>query len=229
MIEISTSSRWRRGFPGAHIGILLIGNVDNTKRLTPLDELKKEVVSSLRSNYAGCSRAELLELEVLQAYKSYYKKFDKTYHLQLQLESILHKGKSLPNVNPLVDANFAAEMDSLLLTAGHDADCLCSPVTIDVSSGMEKYILMNGSEKALKANDMMMTDSKGVVCTIIYGQDQRTLISPKTRRALYVTYAPFGVEEAAVTAHMDIIKKNVLLFAPDAEVEYMQVHTADMG
>jgi len=229
MIEVAVSNQWRKGFSGAHIGMLLIGNVDNKKRPTPLDDLKKEVVSSLRSKYAGYSRADLLELEVLQAYKSYYKKFDETYHLQLQLESILHKGKSLPNVSPLVDANFAAEMDSLLLTAGHDADCLWSPVTIDVSSGSEEFIQMNGSKKTLKANDMMMTDSKGVVCTIIYGQDQRTPISPKTRRALFVTYVPSGVEELAVTTHLDKVKKNVFLFAPDAEVEYQQVHKADMS
>ena len=227
MIEIAVSEQWRQVFPGAHIGMLLMGNVDNAKRPTPLDELKKEVVSSLRNKYAGYSRTDLLELEVLRAYKAYYKKFDKTYHVQLQLESILHKGKSLPNVNPLVDANFAAEMESLLLTAGHDADFLCPPVTIDVSSGNEEFIQMNGDKKTLKANDMMMTDSKGVVCTVIYGQDQRTPISTKTRRALYVTYVPAGIERSTVATHLDTIKRNILLFAPDAEVEYQHVHTTD--
>jgi len=55
--------------------------VDNTKRPTPLEELKKNIVFSLRSKYAGYSRADLLELELLQTYKSYYKKFDKTYNI----------------------------------------------------------------------------------------------------------------------------------------------------
>jgi DNA/RNA-binding domain of Phe-tRNA-synthetase-like protein len=227
MIEIAVSSRWRKRFPGAYIGMLLIGNVDNTERATSLDKLKKEVVSALRNKYAGYDREKLLELEVLQAYKSYYKKFGKTFHLQLQLESILLKGKSLPNVNPLVDANFAAEMDSLLLTAGHDADRLCSPVTIDVSNGSEELIQMNGGKKTLKTNDMMMTDSEGVVCTIIYGQDRRTLITPDTRRALYVTYVPAGLDELAIIAHLNTLKNNVLSFAPDAVVEYQQVHAAN--
>ena len=71
-----------------------------------------------------------------------------------------------------------------------------------------------------------MTDSKGVVCTFIYGQDQRTPISPHTRRALYVTYVPPGIETESVTTHLDTIRKNVILFAPDAEVEYQKVHTA---
>ena len=135
MIEIAVSNQWKQAFSGAHIGMLLMGNVDNTKRPSPLDELKKNIVSSLRSKYEGCSRADLLETEVLKIYKSYYKNFGKTYHIQLQLESILYKGKSLPNVSPLVDANFAAEMETFLLTAGHDADRLCSSVTIDLSRG----------------------------------------------------------------------------------------------
>ena len=227
MLEIAVSDEWKQAFPGAHIGMLLMGSVDNTKRPTPLDKLKKDVVSSLRSKYAGYSRADLLELEVLRAYKSYYKQFDKTYHIQLQVESILHKGRSLPNVSPLVDANFAAEMETFLLTAGHDVDCLGSPVTIDVSRGTEEFVQMNGSKKTLKANDMMMTDTKGVVCTVIYGQDQRTPISPKTQHVLYVTYVPTGIEAITVAAHLDTIKRNVLLFAPDAEVEYQQVHTAE--
>jgi len=113
MIDIAVSNQWGQTFPGAHIGILLMGNVDNRKRSTPLDEQKKDLVSSLRSKYEGYSRADLLETKVLRAYKAYYRNFGKTYHIQLQLESILHKGKSLPNVSPLVDANFAAERGRL--------------------------------------------------------------------------------------------------------------------
>ncbi|MDA3789989.1 MAG: hypothetical protein PF503_16020 [Desulfobacula sp.] len=41
MIEIAVSNQWKQAFAGAHIGMLLMGNVDNTKRPTPLDELKK--------------------------------------------------------------------------------------------------------------------------------------------------------------------------------------------
>ena len=225
-MEIIISDNWNERFPGAHIGLLLIGNVDNTGRPVTLEKMKEEVVSSLRSKYSGYGRKELLELEPLKAYKSYYKKFDKTYHVQLQLESIINKGKSLPNVSSLVDVNFAAEVVSLLLTAGHDADCLRLPVRIDVSNGSEEFTQLTGNEKTLKADDMIMTDSSGVVCSVIYGQDQRTQITQNTRRALYVTYVPAGIDEPAVDAHLSLIEKNVLHFAPDALVEYRQVHAA---
>lgn len=226
MINVNISEKWRNKFPGSHIGILLIGNVDNSKRVTLLDKRKKEIESRVREKFAGYSRRDLLELEVLKAYKKYYKQFNKTYHVLLQLESVVHKNKSLPNINPLVDAYFASEMDTFLLTAGHDADLLEGAIIIDVTSGTERFTQMNGNSRILKADDMMMKDEKGVVCTIIYGQDQRTPISPKTKRALYVAYVPEGITRTAVISHLDTIKDNVLFFAPKANVEYEKVHSA---
>lgn len=226
MFEASVTNGWEESFPGAHIGMLLMGRVDNSKRAKILDEHKVEVARILRAEYAGFGRKELLELDILKAYKDYYKKFNKTYHVQLQLESVLLKGKSLPNVNPLVDANFAAELESLILTAGHDADLLIEPVKIDVSTGSEVFEQLNGEHKTLKANDMIMTDAKGVVCSVIYGQDRRTPISPKTRRALYVAYVPPGIEAEQVHMHLEGIKSNVALFAPQAQVEYQEVYSA---
>ena len=197
-----------------------MGNVDNSRRATPLDAHKRRIEARQRERLAGFSRSELLALDVLKAYKRYYKKFNKTYHVLLQLESIVHKGKNLPNVNPLVDANFTAEIETLLLTAGHDADRLKGPVTIGVSKGSETFVQMNGSPKDLKAGDMIMADQKGVVCTVIYGQDRRTPITPQTRRALYVTYVPAGIDRGIVEHHNATIKANVRLFAPTAEILY---------
>ena len=131
MLQIDVAERWHTTFPEAHVGILLVGNVDNTPRATRLDQQKQAIEARLRQRFAGASRADLLKLNALQAYRTYYKKFGKTYHVQLQLESVVHSGKSLPNVSPLVDANFAAELETLVLTAGHDADLRAGPAQHD--------------------------------------------------------------------------------------------------
>jgi len=112
------------------------------------------------------------------------------------------------------------------LTASHDADKLAPPVTIDASTGRETLPMMNGERKQIKANDMMMTDAGGVVCTIIYGQDLRTPVTVDTRRVLYVTYAPAGITRTAVVTHHDTLLRNVRLFAPDAEVGHQAIITA---
>jgi DNA/RNA-binding domain of Phe-tRNA-synthetase-like protein len=226
MVDIHFDPKWSATFPGAQIGLLLIGKVDNARRPTPLEDHKRRIEASLRAKYAAYDRPALLGTAVLGAYRDYYKTFNKTYHVLLQLESIVFKGKTLPRVNPLVDANFAAEMETLLLSAGHDADRLAWPVTIDASEGTETFVQMNGSRKTIKARDMIMKDQKEVVCTVIYGQDQRTPISPETRRALYVTYVPSGIDRSVVDRHLETIQTNIRLFAPAAAVEHISVHQA---
>jgi len=46
----------------------------------------------------------------MAAFAQYYKRFDKTYHVLQQVESIALKGKHLPSMSPLVDSNLIAEM-----------------------------------------------------------------------------------------------------------------------
>lgn len=225
-MQIDMTDRWHETFPGAHIGVLLVGDVDNTTRVTSLDDRKREVEGRLREGYAGVSRAELLELPVLKAYNSFYRAFGNTYHVQLQLESVVHKNKPLPSVSPLVDANFVAELQTLVLTAGHDAARLYEPLTVDAAQGSETLVQMSGAKKMLKPGDMMMSDSRGIICTILYGQDDRTPISPGTRRALYVAYAPAGVPVGTLEVQLTTIYDNIRLFAPDAEVEQLGVYSA---
>ena len=125
-----------------------------------------------------------------------------------------------------MDACFAAELDTLILTASHDADKLVWPVEIDISHGDEQLMQLSGAEKTAKEGDMMMRDAQSVVCTVTYGPDRRTAISPRTTRALYVAYVPPGIPTEKVYAHLEVIKSNVLLFAPQAEVGCLQVHSA---
>lgn len=224
--DVEVTPQWHQAYPGAHIGLLLVSGVDNSKRPTPLDEHKRQLVTSIRQRYQGHDRSQLLQLDELQAYRSYYKRFGNTYHVQLQLESILFKGKSLPRVSPLVDACFAAEMETLILTASHDAESLEWPVAIDAATGIEEILQLSGALKTVKAGDMLMRDSLSVVCSVIYGQDRRTAITPSTSRALFVAYVPAGIPAHSVDAHLEKIKSNVLLFAPQAEVGYLRVHSA---
>jgi DNA/RNA-binding domain of Phe-tRNA-synthetase-like protein len=218
MLTVTATYEWERAHPGAHIGLLEISGLDNTRRPTALDEEKRRVEQRLREKYAGYSRHEFLALPVMAAYESYYKRFDKTYHVQLQLESVVLKGKILPHVSPLVDANFAAELETLVLTAGHDVDCLQPPVIIDVSLPDDEMTQMSGARKRLRPGDMVMRDALGITCTIIYGQDNRSPITEQTSHVLYVAYAPAGVGAADVQAQLATIEGNIRLFASSCSV-----------
>jgi DNA/RNA-binding domain of Phe-tRNA-synthetase-like protein len=217
------SAAWRAAFPGAHAGVLVLRDVFNPPSSADLAREKEALEEQSRLRYAGLARSDLEALPVLQAYEAYYKRFKKTYHVQLQLESIAFKGKTIPNVAALVEAMFMAEIKNLLLTAGHDLDALHLPVVLDVSSGQESCTLLRGETKQLKAGDMMISDGEGVISSVIYGPDQRTQIRPSTRHVMFTVYAPPGIAEEVIHAHLQDITGYVRLVAPDARVEMLTV------
>jgi DNA/RNA-binding domain of Phe-tRNA-synthetase-like protein len=220
------SDHWKTVYPDAHVGVLVMRDVRNPSSHAELEQRKVALEHDLRSRYAAQDRAALTQLPLLQAYAAYYCRFKKTYHVQLQLESIVFKGKSIPSVAALVEAMFMAEIKNLLLTAGHDLDLLQLPLTLDVSRGAEYYIVLRGQAQELKAEDMFIRDGTGVISSIIYGPDQRTSINAQTHNAAFTVYAPGGIAEEAVLAHLQDLRQNVLLIAPGAQADLLQVYGA---
>jgi DNA/RNA-binding domain of Phe-tRNA-synthetase-like protein len=221
MFEVTEA--WKIAFPGAHAGVLVMQNVLNPAGHAGLEQRKEALVNELRAIYGRLDRGQLASLPALRVYDAYYKRFKKTYHVQLQLESIAFKGKSLPSVAALVEAMFMAEVKNMLLTAGHDLDALQLPARLDVTRGDEVYTLMRGQPQQVKPGDMMISDGIGIMSNIIYGPDQRTQIQPGTRNVIYTTYAPAGIGEQAVSEHLRDIREYVRLFAPDAKTEMFQI------
>ncbi|MFZ1041567.1 MAG: phenylalanine--tRNA ligase beta subunit-related protein [Anaerolineales bacterium] len=221
------SDLWKTTYPTAHAGLLVMREVINPPHHAELEKRKAALEEELRARFAGQDRAALLSHPILQAYDAYYRQFKKTYHVQLQLESILFKGKSIPSVAALVEAMFMAEVDTLLLTAGHDLDTLHLPLILDAAQGTESYTLLRGKLQTPKAGDMLMRDSEGIISSIIYGPDQRTQITAQTRNVIFTTYAPSEVSEEAVTNDLHEIQRNVELIAPNSTVELLRVFSAN--
>lgn len=217
------SDAWRAMYPGASQGVLVMRGVVNPERHADLDRRKAELEDELRARFAGYDRAAFGALPSIRPYVGYYAKFKKTYHVQLQLESVVLKGKSLPRAAALVEAMFMAELKHHLLTAGHDLDALRQPLRLDVASGGERYILLSGKEDTLKPNDMFMADAEGVTSSIVYGPDRRTRITPDTRHVLFTVYAPPGITPPALQQHLDDIQASVRLVSPEAHTEQMLI------
>jgi DNA/RNA-binding domain of Phe-tRNA-synthetase-like protein len=220
------SADWKTAFPEAHAGVLVMHAVENPLHHEGLEAQKILLEKQLRERYSGQDRSEIVKQPILQAYEAYYRRFKKTYHVQLQLESIVFKAKSIPSVAALVEAMFMAEVNNLLLTAGHDLDALQLPVTLDVSAGGERYILMRGQQQELKPGDMIMADRAGIISSILYGPDQRTQIRAHTQKVMFTVYAPPGIEEQGIINHLQEIQHNVLLVAPCAQVAMLKVFAA---
>ena len=223
----TVSESWRGAYPEGVVGILAMRHLANPEHTSALERQKEQLENLLRSRFSNYDRRTLKALPVIDVYNGYYKRFKKTYHVLLQLESVVIKGKSIPRALPLVEAMFMAELKNQLLTAGHDREALQPPVTIDVAEGSERYVRINGQEQQLKPGDMMIADSQGIISSVVYGPDQRSRITSETRRAFFTVYGPPGIANETVHEHLQDIKEYVLLVAPKAEVELLKVYCAE--
>ena len=220
---INISQNLGAAFPSVHVGILVLRGVENTTAHPALEARKRKLEDDLRSQFKDKNVQDLEKTPPLPAYTAYYKRFDKTYHVLGQLKSIIYKDKSIPSVSSLVESMFIAELKNGLLTAGHDLDRVEGAISINVSTGDERYNVMRGVDQQLKSGDMYIADTQGILSSIIYGPDQRTQITPQTKNVLFTIYAPDGIGPSEVGKHLADIRDLILLVTPDAKVDMLQV------
>ena len=223
---LTLTEAWKTAYPTASVGILVMCGAANPAACPALQARKAALEAELRARFAGKSRDDVKALPEIQAYAAYYKRFKKTYHVQLQLESVAFKDKSIPSVSALVETMFMGEPKNFLLTAVHDLDLVQPPVRIDVADGSEGYVTMSGQSQALKPGDMFIADAVGVLSSIIYGPDARTQVTPDTRNVLFTVYAPEGIPSEAVRRHLEDMRDFVHLIASEAETLELKTYAA---
>ena len=220
-------TRWKDATPGTSAGILVVRNAPNGPVGASVEAFRTETEESLRARCGSMDRTALRELPVYREYAAYYRRFDKSYHVLMQLESIVLKGKHVPKVSNLVTAMFAAELSSGVLTAGHDLDLLDLPLDVSLASPDEAYALL-GKEtlQNMKDGDLRVADRRGVIGSILYGPDDRSPIGPETKNVLYLVYGVPGVSRDAIREHLERLWERVSSLSPNAVKECLDILTA---
>jgi DNA/RNA-binding domain of Phe-tRNA-synthetase-like protein len=144
---------WRSTFPGAVVGALVMRGIHNPEHNVALEAAKRRLEQDLRAGADGPDADR-----IPRAYRDYYRARGSTYHVKAQRESVARKGRPIPRRAALVEAMFMAELKNLILTAGHDLDAVTPPVRVDVTTGKDRYVQLNGVQAVLKRGDMMMVD-----------------------------------------------------------------------
>jgi DNA/RNA-binding domain of Phe-tRNA-synthetase-like protein len=215
---------WYTTFPNAYAGTLLMQQVRNPPSEAALDRQLEPLAADLRRRFEGYDRARLAELPTIAAYQRHYRAFGQTYHVLRQVESVVLKGKPLASPGGvLVSAMFAAEIESHVLTAGHDADAVVEPLVVDCSQPGDQFVGIGGRDIAPRPGDMLMRDGVGIISAVLYGPDERTRLQPSTTRALFVAYAPAGVGRDVLQAHLERIAALVNVGIPAAEVAQLTI------
>jgi len=225
-MEFLVAQAWKQACPGAAVGLLAMSQIRNEAANSALEERSQALAAELQRRYAGWDRAALRATPILAAYHAYYRRFEKTYHVLLQLESVALKGQPIGGTGSLVRAMLMAELDTLLLTAGHDRKKLRGPAGIHLATGDERYTRLGGQEQALKKGDMFIADTLGVLSSILYGPDDRSRIAADTHEVLYTVYAVPGISPERLLAHLAGLEALVRLASPQAVTDSIRVETA---
>ena len=222
-MTINISSKWEAQQPEASVGLLILTNVPNIADHPELSKAKQELEKELRKRYAGLDRISLREEPTMAAYDAFYRPFRKTYHVQLQLESVVLKDKPIFSPSALVVSMFMSELKTGLLTAAHDLSRLELPLLADVASGGESYQKLDGSQQELKPGDLFIRDQQGILSSVIYGPDQRTQIQMDTDQAAFTTYAPPGITPGQVKDQLELLEEYVRIFAPGVVRDHLVI------
>lgn len=222
-MEFSASSEWLLQYPKATAALMVVDGVRNPGRAEALEPRLESIERDLRTRFAGFDRSALRATPPFNAYDRYYRQFGQNYHVLHQVESVAFKGKAIPRRAALIEAAFAEELESGLLTAMHDADAIGELIVVDVATGAETVTLANGSAAVLKPGDMYMRDEHSVLTSVILGPTAYGLVRPSTERVAVCVYAPVGIGAAAVARHLDAIASNVRALSEQATVQFLAV------
>ncbi len=213
---ITLSESWKMKQPLARVGLLWLDGVLNHRSHPDLTAAREKLEKELGNQYGKLDRKGLRQLPVFSAYDSFYRGFKKTYHVQLQLESVAFQGKSINSPSALVECMFLAELKTGLLTAGHDFAALVPPLVADIAHGTESFQRMDGTTQQLKEGDLYISDGEGILSSVIYGPDHRTRITENTRKVIYTTYGPPGISADQIREELILLEGYVKLLAPSA-------------
>jgi len=202
---------------------MLVTGVANPATAPALETRIESIEQGLRERYSGLDRAAIRALPPFDAYDRFYKQFGQNYHVLHQVESVAVKGKPIPRRAALVEAAFAEELQSGLLTAMHDADAIGPTIVTDAATGAETYTLYNGKEAVLDPDDMFMRDEQGILTSVIKGPAAYGLVTPETTSVAVCIYAPVGIGKDPVRTHLEAIAENMRTVAATAEVQLLEV------
>lgn len=189
-------------YPELSAGIMVISNIKNTYLNNKMEAESRVLENTIRKTYEGYDRKYLTSMEVMSGYHSYYKKFTKTYHVLLQLESIAFRNKQIPQVSPIVQSMFMGELKNHFLTSVHDFSYVEKPLELGCSNGTEEFTLFNGEKKMLKKEDLYIRDQKTIISAVLYGMNETTKVTETTSSALYTVYVPFKTPRGKIEEHL---------------------------
>lgn len=217
-MHVDISDSLAKAFPDLKVSTVEVKNLENKKIDEALELEKRKLEDNIRKEYG-----KFQDFEVIKKYNQFFKKFGKIYPISYQIKSIL-EGKSFPSQYTVVEAMFMAELKNMFLTAGHDLDLVKGSLKTKITNGSESYVNISGRELNLKPSDITTEDESGIISSVLYGPDRRTMITEKTRNFLFFSYYPLGEDDEKIRNHFEDILKYIEIFDTGFERSEIEIH-----
>jgi DNA/RNA-binding domain of Phe-tRNA-synthetase-like protein len=222
-MDIALTPEFRAAFPDGIFGALIARQCPNRPRAVRLEEAKRAVEARLRERFPG----EAIDADpVARAYAGYFKRAGTRYPVVHQAKTVVG-GRPIESPSALVEAMFAAEVGSLVLTSGHDLEALEGPLRVDIARDGDTYTKINGKPQSLRPGDMVVRDGAGIIACVLYGPDDRTRLRLESSAALFGAWCPVGLGAALAEAHLASLAGLLRLEWPDALIDPPRIWTAE--
>lgn len=205
-MKVNVSNDLADYFPHLKVATMEVRNLENKKLDEALEKEKRRIESDIRDN-----SKDFLESDIIKKYNEFFKKFGKKYPIEYQIKSII-EGKIFPSQYTVVESMFMAELKNMYLTAGHDLDLVRGNLNTKITKGNEFYANISGKEMKLKTEDIITEDESGIISSVLYGPDRRTIITEKTRNYLFFAYFPYGEADINIRNHFEDIISYIQIF-----------------
>jgi DNA/RNA-binding domain of Phe-tRNA-synthetase-like protein len=224
-MQIALTPAFHEAYPDGIFGALIASGCPNRPRASTIDPDQRAVEARLRERFPN---ETIYEDPVALAYAKYFRRYGSRYPVVHQARTIL-SGKPIEGPSALVEIMFTAEIDSLVLTSGHDLRALCSPLLVDAAQAGEVYTRLSGQAQTLKAADMVVRDAEGIIASVLYGPDARTRLRAASDAVLYGVWCPIGIPLAVIHRHLQALTQLVRREWPEATIAASRIVGAPVG
>ena len=204
-IDFSITPAYEAKYPGVAFGLTLISGCSPISDPEGFDQYKKKLLRKMRKRetLGGISQR-------IQLYDLFFQSFGFECPLPQHLHRTIHSG--FPKYNLMVDAHFLAEMCAGILVAVTDYDRIEGGLRLDTALQGETSAGMGGRQFTTKEGEIVLRDTKDIICILCQGADEKTRVQENTRNVLFYSYAVPGIDGAYLKEGLSIAAETMALF-----------------
>jgi DNA/RNA-binding domain of Phe-tRNA-synthetase-like protein len=200
MSTVTISEKCLAVYPWMRFGYCFVKNLSWAGASDHLVDKQKEAEDFIRKN----SQALLEKAKNISRFYKVQGEKNRS-HIESLIKSILN-GKSIKQVNPVVDSVVLAELRNALAMGVHDLDRIQGDIVLDVADEGEKFVGIGNRTIITRPNEVVLRDQTGIWASYTQGPDAATVVDATTTNAMILGFftpettredMSLGIQEAA--------------------------------